>query len=166
MIACLWIALAAAQDFDSSMPERLEKPPEGLGLGLVVGDPNGVALSSRKDASGWYQMGLGWSFVEGRFSMNADQVWTLYTIPAAEAGGPTFPLYAGIGGRVRLGEVDRDGWVDIDRWNVGVRIPMGVVMYPEQTGIDIFVEVAPTLLLVPKTAVGMGVGMGARFYFF
>jgi hypothetical protein len=48
---------------------------------------------------------------------------------------------------------------------LGVRVPVGVTIVPNSIRIDGFVQLVPTLVLLPAPAGRLDANMGARFYF-
>jgi len=68
------------------------------------------------------------------------------------------PIYYGIGGRIKFSEGKKD---DI----VGIRIPVGLAYLFATAPVDIFIELVPTLDLVPDTDFDLNGGVGARFFF-
>jgi hypothetical protein len=67
------------------------------------------------------------------------------------------PYYCGIGARILL----RDGHDS----RFGVRIPIGLDYVFEDARIDVFIEVAPIVNLIPDTEFNLTDGVGARFWF-
>ena len=65
------------------------------------------------------------------------------------------PLYFGLGLKLGFGN-------DV---HIGIRVPIGLNYMFDEVPIDIFVEVAPGLQLVPATAFDIDGGLGARYYF-
>ena len=76
--------------------------------------------------------------------------------------GLTYPVYLGLGLRVRLGGPQTPAHED--RSSFGIRFPMGVAIIPEQFPLEVFFEVAPILLVSPSTRGGFDGGLGARVY--
>lgn len=125
-----------------------------FGLGIQLGEPtglNGKLWTGRYNA---VDFTVAWSF-EGRdeMVMQADYVWHSFDVFPVSSG--ELPVYFGIGGRALL----RDDPV------LGVRIPVGLAYMFESAPLDIFLEVAPILNVIPSTDFDVGGGLGIRFWF-
>jgi len=48
---------------------------------------------------------------------------------------------------------------------VGVRVPVGISYLFDSVPVDLFLEVAPVVDLVPSTGLGWNSGIGIRYYF-
>ena len=125
-----------------------------FGLGLQLGEPTGLNAKIWTGRTNAVDLALAWSFKgEDRMVMQADYVWHSFDIFPVSKG--ELPLYFGIGGRAVL----RDDPV------LGLRIPVGLDYMFESAPLDIFVEIAPTLNLVPSTDFDLGGAFGIRFWF-
>lgn len=138
-------SLSQAQDADKD-----------LGIGFMVGEPTGLSLKSWTGGGNAFDIGFAWSV--GRYdaiNIHADYLWHNYDI-FNEVESGSLPLYYGIGGRVILAENDAV---------IGARIPVGVNYLFEDAPIDLFVEVAPVINLIPATDLDVDGALGVRFYF-
>jgi hypothetical protein len=135
----------------------LEGQPSGFGAGLTVGTILGLAGSWRPDVDSrwWTQAELGASAVNGGFHMAGDYLITIQQITTNADADFRLDLAAGGGLRVQS---DQDNML-------GVRVPVGVTLVPNSIRIDGFVQLVPTLVLLPAPAVRLDANMGARFYF-
>jgi hypothetical protein len=125
----------------------------GFGLGVMAGTPTGLSGKVWTSANNAVDAGLAWSFIdEGYLHIHADYLWHF---PQAIHSNPQVVLYAGIGGRLGLGDDAR----------VGVRIPGGIEWWPRNTPLDVFLEIAPVLDLAPKTDFAFNGAIGIRFFF-
>lgn len=150
-------------------PTGLEGLPEGFGIGLQVGEPSGLALALRRDEVTNLQAALAWSFSDARLHVNADYTRALFVFETEDAPNVRFPFYVGLGGRVRLaGESgggngnNRRG--DDEGSSVGARVPIGITVLPREQRVDVYLEGAPVLLLLPEADVGWDAALGVRFY--
>ena len=66
-----------------------------------------------------------------------------------------FPLYYGIGGRLKAGEDSR----------AGIRFVIGASYIFEYAPFDIFGEIAPIMDFAPKTELQINIVIGSRFWF-
>jgi len=65
------------------------------------------------------------------------------------------PFYYGIGARIKT----------LDDVTLGVRVPLGLSYIFSDVPVDLFVELAPLLDLIPKTNFRINAAVGGRFYF-
>ena len=134
---------------------------EGLGLGVILGEPTGLNAKlwfSRETAM---DLGLAWSFVDPpniTMQVYADflfHFFGLFQVPIGQ-----LPLYVGAGGRVIFLGNDDDVPV-----NVAVRVPVGVAYLFESLPLDVFLELVPMMELFPATQFRFGGGIGIRYFF-
>jgi hypothetical protein len=130
-----------------------------FGLGLVLGDPSGLSGKLWLDrehavdfALGTYGYYLGQTY--NGVNLHADYLWHRYGVFGNRSTevGTRMPLYLGVGG------------VLSSPGTLGARGVVGVTYIFEQP-FDVFLELAPTLLLAPDVGVGIDAGLGGRFYF-
>lgn len=139
-------------------------PQNGFGLGVVIGEPTGLSLAWQSPAQ-TIQSHLSWSLERNWIRVNVDYLKTVAEIPT---DGPALPLYVGIGGALAAHDDDwgdDNDWYDDDYAAFGARIPLGMRLLPRQVPIDVFLEVAPVVYLIPSTDVDIDLGLGVRFYF-
>src|SRR5512139_2585377 len=102
---------------------RLSESPHGLGLGIILGEPTGLALMGRpKAGNGAFDGALAWSVPDHRFHVHADWLLTLATYRDPEAPTVSIPFYTGIGPRLRVGWGGDPG---SDAALLGIRVPFG-----------------------------------------
>lgn len=151
------IALSPAAHAASS----LNRSPQGFGLGVVLGDPTGLSFAWRPNEAWLVQAHVGWSLTNERLRLSADYLWNFAHLNAPGAPALDFVPYVGVGGRARIGDDDHHD----HGTGIGVRVPVGMAMLPSDVPIDVFLELAPVLLLFPDTDFELDGGLGARFYF-
>ena len=127
---------------------------ERFGLGVIVGEPTGISGKLRLSRSNSVDAALAWSFRRnGHFHVHADYLWEFpNTIRASEQ----FTLFAGLGGRLTAGKGDGV---------LGLRIAGGFAWLPRNTPLEVFLEVAPILDIIPATEFTANGGLGIRFFF-
>jgi hypothetical protein len=138
-----------------------------FGLGVILGEPTGVSAKLWVSPLKAFDFGLGWSVGGDRISdynggynggsrvhFHMDYLWHWFeAIHSTER----FPLYTGIGGRINTGAgYDNSG---------AVRGVLGIEWLPHNAPIDVFLELVPSLEVVPSTGFGIDAALGARFYF-
>ncbi len=125
-----------------------------IGLGVIFGEPTGISgqlLTSERNA---INAAVAWSFRRnGHFHFHADYLWQFPDIIRASE---QFTLFAGIGGRLAAG---RGGGV------LGLRFVGGVSWLPQNSPLEVFLEVAPILNVLPATELDANGGVGLRFFF-
>jgi len=137
-----------------SLPARdgTEGYPKTFGIGVILGEPTGVASKLWLHERVSLDVAGAWSFMSGSFYVHGDIQWHMFDLIAVETG--RLPLFVGAGARIKF----------TDTIDVGVRFPLGLVYIFATAPVDIFVEVAPALVLVPATEFDIGAGIGVRFY--
>jgi len=141
----------------------------GFGLGIMLGDPTGLSGKAWISSDRAIDFGLAWG-VWGRYlHLHGDYLFHKQNLFAVSSG--SFALHYGPGVRIRSwrdGRYWRRGrWYDYDgsRTSVGFRIPVGLTYAFEGAPVDAFIELAPTLDLVPGTYFDLDAAIGARFWF-
>lgn len=130
-----------------------------FGLGVMIGEPTGISAKLWTSNSNAFDFGLGWSVIgrgtnsSNRVYLHADYLWHAWNVIHSTE---RFPLYYGIGGRLRSGG---------NEGSIAVRGVVGLAWMPRQTPIDIFLEVAPSFQLTPSTGIVVDAALGARYYF-
>lgn len=180
-ITLLVASIGFALVFMAKVPEADARPrPAGgtsdfrankeFGLGLVFGNPNGLAgkyyLSDDTAldfAVGYSRYYVGRRDRRGGLHVHGSFLWH----PAVLAQPDPFwlPIYFGVGGRF----LDREYFYDRDRRSrFGVRVPVGLMMDFNDVPLDIFFEIAPIFdFLTPSGRgwFGFHSALGARYYF-
>jgi hypothetical protein len=156
LLSKLWLILIFVFVFAGLSQQLVALGP--FGLGLMAGEPSGIV------AKLWFSDFLSldgafaWSFAEGGFFYtHVDVQYNIFNI--LENQNIRFPFYAGIGGRVRF------GGREIDDSILGIRFPIGVNFIFRQFPIDMFLEIAPGIDLIPATDFFLSGGLGIRYYF-
>ncbi|MDD5675768.1 MAG: hypothetical protein PHC61_16480 [Chitinivibrionales bacterium] len=138
-----------------------------FGLGVIIGEPTGISAKLWTSPVNAFDFGLGWSmggdrignymgYYNGgsRVHFHMDYLWHWFD---AIQSNERFPLYAGIGGSLNTG-------AGYDA-SAAIRGVFGIAWMPHRAPIDVFLELVPSLQVVPSTGFGMDAGLGARFYF-
>jgi hypothetical protein len=127
----------------------------GFGVGLIVGEPTGISFTGWLTSTDAIAGGIAWSLTKNpSFHLHADYIWHSYNLINTKG---RFPIYYGLGGRAKFGNKDEG--------RIGIRIVGGVGYFLPEVPLDVFVEIAPVVDLVPETAVGMNGGIGLRYFF-
>lgn len=130
-----------------------------FGIGLVVGEPTGISWKAWNDREKAWDGALAWSFVDDYLHLHVDHLWHDYKLIEVEKG--QLPLYFGIGGTMWSGHRD-----NYDKhFNLGARGVVGLEYIFPEAPVDLFLELAPTLGLLPETGFDIQGGLGARIFF-
>lgn len=136
----------------------------GFGLGIVVGEPTGISLKSWQGRTTALDAALAWSFAGNDFvQLHGDYLSHNFSLLKVEQG--QLPFYYGIGGRIKLINIDNKRGDRDDKTRIGVRIPLGLAYLFEKVPLDLFIEVVPILDLVPETAFDLNAAIGVRYFF-
>lgn len=127
-----------------------------LGVGIILGQPTGISAKLWNGRTTAFDAAAAWSINPdgGAMHLHADYLIHNFELLQVEEG--MLPLYFGIGGKIILGpEV-----------GFGVRVPLGIsYIFNDDLPLDAFLEIAPTLNLVPSTGFSIDGGIGVRYYF-
>lgn len=129
--------------------------PALQGIGVVVGNPTGIALkywvNEKVAYAGCISIGDSSSLY-----LHLDYLMHRYDkIETKDLTGRA-PFYYGMGARLNLKGADTE---------FGIRFPLGITYLFKEIPIDIFAELTPILKLSPYIGLGASVGIGTRFYF-
>jgi hypothetical protein len=136
-----------------------------FGFGCIVGEPTGLSWNYRMANMSAVDGAIGFSPYD-RFRMHADYLWHSY--PFSEQN---LALHYGVGAALGFGRSD---YLVIDRrtyilrreeLGFGVRTVIGVTYLIPRSPVDLFLEVAPIFIMIPRPpGFGIDVGLGARVY--
>ncbi len=138
--------------------------PEGLGLGIMGGNPSGFSLKVWTGPNVALDAGLGYSVWYGQaLAFHGDVLWHTPSLLESSEDG-FLPLYIGLGARV----VMSDAPVYPDT-RIGLRVPLGFEYVFAGAPLGLFLEVVPTFDLsgVPpdRNFFGPQGSVGLRYYF-
>jgi hypothetical protein len=139
--------------FSANLQAQATPEKGAVGIGVMIGEPTGVSLKFWNSSSRAYDLGVAWSFSgNDAISLHGDYLWHKWL--DSEKGELAF--HYGLGARALVTE---------NNSAAGLRVPVGISYLIQDTPIELFVEVAPVINVLPDTdADGVG-GLGARFYF-
>ena len=123
------------------------REPDAIGAGLVFGNPPGVA------AKLWYgSQALDGGVIFGKdLTLYGDYLWNMFKVLPRASGGK-IPVYMGVGLQVSPDEF-------------GLRVVAGIAYWLPHTPLEIFCDAVPVLRLTPGSSGGLGLSVGARYYF-
>ncbi len=128
--------------------------PGGFELGVILGEPTGISAKLWFDRNTALDGALSWSLRDNdKLHIHADFLWHDYTLIKNSSG--LLPVYYGIGGRIILA----------DDAHLGVRVPIGISWLLGGAPLDLFIELAGILDIVPDLDFDLNGGIGIRFIF-
>jgi hypothetical protein len=140
-----------------------------FGLGIIIGEPTGLSGKLWISKTSAFDGVAAWALSENSsFHLHFDYLLHNFNLINVQKG--QLPVYYGIGARILFHE---HGWHDHD-WeehhndndvHFGLRIPVGLEYIFADAPLDIFIEVAPVLDLVPDTHLNFNGGIGIRYFF-
>lgn len=129
----------------------------GIGVGIIVGKPTGLSVKKWLDDERAIDAAAAWTFEkESSFTLYADYLLHRFDLleEQMKIKSGKLPIYYGLGIRVEFG----------DETKAGMRIPLGISYIFKKEPIDLFLEIAPGLDLVPSTGLDLSGGLGVRYY--
>lgn len=128
---------------------------KGFGLGILLGQPSAISAKLWTNSTTAFDFGLGYSFEsQNRVHIHADYLFHVKNIFNTTEN---ISLYYGPGARMSFHENDDS--------RLGVRFDVGLVWIPRNAPIDVFIELAPILDIIPETSFAMNGGIGVRYFF-
>lgn len=144
----------------SALASPLNRDPEGIGVGLVVGDPSGLSFGIHPENRTWFDAAVAWNFESDAFHIHGDALYTLTDLQSPDMPDLHFPVWVGLGPSLSVASQKYNGSQTV----VGLRIPVAMAFRHDNVPIELFLEVAPTVNLYPSTNVDLTGGFGVRYY--
>lgn len=162
-----WIAAAALSGVLMCLATAAQAQPVekgSLGLGIILGEPTGVAAKLYLADDTAIAGAVGFAFIEGGLHLHGDYLIHPWVLEDSEHF--VLPTYFGAG--LRLLNEDRGGGNDV--FHLGLRGVAGMLFDFKEIPIDVFVEIAGVLDYAFSddnggVDVGLNAGLGARYYF-
>ena len=134
-----------------------------FGLGLILGEPTGIAAKLYLADDQAVQAAVGFAFAGDGIHVHADYVFHPYILQSRDSF--VLPVYVGPGVRV----IDKGNGRDSSYFALGLRVVGGLLFDFRDVPLDAFVEVAGVLEYGFADGQGAGLdinaGAGARYYF-
>lgn len=133
--------------------------------GIIIGDPTGLSFKHWLSATRAFDVAAAWSLDHDE-TLHVHADYLIHDFSLREDRGE-LGWYYGVGARF----VARDhhdsgrGRSNDDDDTFGARIPFGLDYFFADHPIEVFLEVAPALELVPDTDLDLDLGLGLRFVF-
>lgn len=146
------------------MPEA--RGENGLGVGVIIGEPTGVSIKKWIGETRAVDAAAAWSFSEHEsFQFHADYLIHNFLLLQPKDFKGRLPVYFGVGGRIKLNDLNGGKGRNDEDALVGIRIPFGISYLFADAPVDLFAEVVPILNVAPDTDLDINAAIGARFYF-
>jgi hypothetical protein len=139
-----------------SMVEFVFAQESGFGIGIMLGEPSGIAGKYFLDKTTAIDFGVGTGFLGSGsgFAFQADYVQEIKNLIKWKY---KLPFYYGFGIRTRFPSENS--------MYFGVRGVAGLMMYVKKLPVDVFFEIAPSFRLLPTTGLDLDMAVGGRYYF-
>ena len=124
----------------------------------MVGSPSGLSGQLRLSSKSALNMALNYDFRNEWIWTGGDLRWFALKIDQSHARG-----YFGLGGQVFLGSFSNHNKGDSTFSLIG-RVPFGLEYQQPKSQWSFFIEVAPTLGLIPALDIGLQGGAGFRYF--
>ncbi|MCH8569149.1 MAG: DUF3996 domain-containing protein [Balneolales bacterium] len=140
-------------------PQQAEAQNRGnnnFGIGVILGEPTGLSPKIWTSNTSAFAAGLAWSFSgSNHLHLHVDYQLHNFNFITVEKGN--MGIYYGIGTRFQIRENSDD--------KIGIRFPLGLNYFFANDPVELFIEVAPILDLMPGTDFSANGGFGIRYYF-
>ncbi|MBN1115711.1 MAG: hypothetical protein JXA77_00780 [Bacteroidales bacterium] len=125
-----------------------------LGLGVILYEPTGISGKMWTGETTAFDAAAGWSLGSvDVLHLHADFLAHRFDLINVNKG--RLPLYFGIGAKLVLADDPR----------IGIRVPVGLSYLFSDAPLDAFLEIVPTLDLIPSTDFDIDGALGLRYYF-
>lgn len=128
--------------------------PGHFELGIILGEPSGICLKNWFDTRTAVDAAVSWSLRDDDedLYLHADFLWHDFDLIHSSE---MMPVYYGIGGRVVLATDTK----------LGARVPIGISWLLDGAPLDLFIELAAVVDVVPEVELDFNGGIGIRFIF-
>jgi hypothetical protein len=127
------------------------RTPSEFGLGLIVGEPSGLNAQIFWGPKSAVDITAAWSWNDWFMTMADFQIYDYIGDAPRE-----WRWWYGLGGYLALPE-NQDG-------TLGIRVPLGIQYHVPHSQIDLWVEAAPALQVVPDTEAEFHAGLGVTVW--
>jgi hypothetical protein len=130
-----------------------------LGIGLVGEDPSGLTVKYKMSEAQAldFRLGIGFRF-DNAFLGQVNYLISPFTI--TNSGDFDLPFYLGLGGTLFIFNNGNNDGIALT-----ARVPIGAALELSSIPLDVFLEVAPQLTLIPGLNVSVDGALGIRFWF-
>jgi hypothetical protein len=154
---------AAPAETTAEVPTEPGRPEEkgALGVGLIFGEPTGIAVKLYLADDRAIQGAVGASFAVDAYQLHAEYVFHPWILQDRDTF--VLPVYLGPGVRA----IQYAGRGGDDHFALGLRAVAGMLFDFKNVPLDVFLEVAGIVEydFTDGAGLGLNVGAGARYYF-
>lgn len=137
---------------------------KSFGIGVILGEPTGLSAKLFLLDNSAIDFAAAWSFSHNTsMQIHIDYLWHYFNLIRPLHTSTKFPLYFGIGPRFSFHYNDNKSHHNDE--HLGIRFPVGLSALFQKVPIELFLEVAPILDVIPDTDVEFNGGLGIRYYF-
>jgi hypothetical protein len=126
-----------------------------FGLGIILGDPTGLNGKYWLSKTDGIELSLAWSLVKDNRLKVLGAYERSFGIGAKIDFLEELSFFPGIGGAISVGK----------DFGLGVIIPLGVEAFFKKVPINLFLELAPGLEIIPETSFALYGFLGVRWIF-
>lgn len=135
---------------------------QGVGLGLIVGDPTGLTLKFPLSSNTAIDLAIGADTTD--FGDNDDDGqlhvdWLYSPLLLGRGNGVAIPLYFGIGGVIEFDDQGANDDLDL-----GIRTPLGIAFEFTRSPIELFLEFGIEFMFIDANELEVTGALGIRFY--
>jgi len=128
----------------------------GFGLGLILGDPNGIDFKGYVGPTASLEGAIGFGIIDdGHLHAHLDFLWEFDLTSFDRAD---MLLHVGVGPKIGL-------FFDADEFRVGARGPVGLTFQFTNVPLDFFIEVAAGLWFIDDVDFDLDAAVGLRYWF-
>jgi hypothetical protein len=146
------ILLATLMALTAAAPV-LSRNGGNLGLGAQVGEPSGLSAKYWLGSTNALDFLAGFSAYGKWVFIKGDYLWHNFNLIPVSSG--QLPLYYGMGGMAILS----------NRPGIGIEGVVGLEYLLPSAPLDVYLDLAPGVFIVPETHGYVNVGLGMRFFF-
>lgn len=136
---------------------------ENFGLGIILGDPNGVSMKGMLNSGMAIDGAVGFSVLEGDYlHAHVDFLWQT---GLSEFDRAFMLLHYGVGPKLAAFDGNDGPGGDGDGIWIGARAPVGLTFVFRRVPMDLFMEVAAGLWIIEDTDFDIDAAIGTRYWF-
>lgn len=146
----------------SFSPAQAQQDDSRVGVGLMVGEPTGLSFKYWTSGTKAFDAGLAWSVGQyDAVNIHVDHLWHNANV-FEEVDEGLLSVYLGVGARMIFADdFPNDGDNEV---LIGARVPVGINYTFENNPLELFLELAPVVNLIPDTDFDVNGGLGLRVY--
>lgn len=134
-----------------------------FGVGLMLGEPSGLTGKYWFNNVNAVDVHMAFDFTDEAFVVFSDYLFHFDAFKLASGANVDVPVYIGVGGKFAVNGDNRGN--DDGDVTLGARIPLGVTVLLKKAPLEIFVEIAPGVRIIPSTSGDIDGAIGLRYYF-